>query len=179
MKYITAVFALIANVQAIEYAVSEGPTKADNSEADETVLPRTLDADGKWENPLSWHDNGADDDTVLTQIDTAKRHHKKHHKKHHHHKADAYDGDEHSVSAYDNQEQHKFGDWTVPNNYAQKRKAADVYRKQKDAYDLDPTTTSPYDDMYQHKKFDWGVKEGEPGSKGPWGQYHGTWVDMR
>ena len=49
----------------------------------------------------------------------------------------------------------------------------------KDGYDLDPTTVSPYDDMYQHKKFDWGVKEGEPGSKGPWGQYHGTWVDMR
>ena len=49
----------------IRYAVSEGPTKADNSEADETVLPRTLDADGKWENPLSWHDAGEDDERIL------------------------------------------------------------------------------------------------------------------
>ena len=178
MKYI-AVLALIANVQAAEYAESEGPTKADNSEADETVLPRTLDADGKWSNPLGWSDTGADDDTVLTQIDAAKRHHKKHHKKHHQHHADAYDGDEHSVSVYDNLEQHKFGDWKSPNNFAQNRKTTDVYRMKRDAYDLDPTTVSPYDDMYQHKKFDWGVKEGEPGSKGPWGQYHGTWVDMR
>ena len=61
----------------------------------------------------------------------------------------------------------------------------DVYRRssvrhnKRDAYDLDPTTVSPYDDMYQHKKFDWGVAEGEPGSKGAWAKYHGTWVDMR
>ena len=134
MKFISAaVLALIANVQAVEYAVSEGPTKADNSEADETVLPRTLDADGKWENPLSWSDEGADDDTVLTQIDTAKRHHKKHHK--HHVKRDAYDGDDHSVSTYDNLEQHKFKDFVNPNMYVQKKKSTDQYRKQRDAYD--------------------------------------------
>tara|TARA_B110000259_G_C13725832_1_gene286402 strand:- start:13 stop:492 length:480 start_codon:yes stop_codon:yes gene_type:complete len=159
MKFITLAVLALINVQAVEYAESEGPTKADNSEADETVLPRTLDADGKWENPLSWSDVGADDDTVLTQLETAKHHHKKHHNKHHQIKRSAY--------AHE------------PTQYAQKKKAIDQYKGKKDAYDQDPTTTSPYDDMYQHKKFDWGVAEGAPGSKGPWGEYHGTWVDMR
>ena len=47
-----------------------------------------------------------------------------------------------------------------------------------DAYDNDPHTASPYDDMEIHKKWDFGVESGKPGSKGPWGNYHGTWVDM-
>lgn len=49
----------------IRYAVSEGPTKADLGEADESVLPRTLDDAGKWSNPLGWADDGEDDERIL------------------------------------------------------------------------------------------------------------------
>ena len=49
----------------IRYAVSEGPTKADNGEADDVVLPRELDAKGKWTNPLSLSDEGEDDERIL------------------------------------------------------------------------------------------------------------------
>ena len=168
MKFISAaVLALVANVQAIKYDKSEGPTKVDLGEADETVLPRTLDEAGKWSNPLSWHDDGTDDDIVLTQMDSTRRH--KHHKKHHkrHLDRDAYDGDYYDGS-----------------NFAQRRSRSNMRRVQvqdrfkarRDEYDADPTTVSPYDDMYQHKTFDWGVPEGEPGSKGPWGHYFGTWT---
>ena len=63
---------------------------------------------------------------------------------------------------------------------AQRKHVADQYKYKntgkRDAYDGDPTTASPYDDMYQHKFADWGVPEGESGSKGPWGHYHGTWT---
>ena len=149
MKYISlAVLALIANVQAVKYAVSEGPTKADNGEADEDVLPRELDAKGKWTNPLSLSDEGDDDESVLAQLSAGKRHHKKHH---HHNKQHAQ-------------------------RFSQQRRTTDRYRQARDAYDGDPTSTSPYDDMYQHKKFDYGVEEGKEGSKGPWGTYHGTWT---
>ena len=80
MKFISvAVLAIIANVQAVQYAESEGPTKADNGEADEVVLQRTLDTGGKWSNPLGWTDAGADDDVVLTQLESGHKHHKKHH----------------------------------------------------------------------------------------------------
>ena len=102
MKFISAaVIAVIANVQAVQYAVSEGPTKADNGEADDVVLPRTLDDDKKWTNPLSLSDTGADDESVLAQLTTQKHHHKKHHKKHHAKKRDAYDNDPTSTSPYD------------------------------------------------------------------------------
>ena len=159
MKFISvAVIALIANISAIQYAESEGPTKADLGEADETVLPRTLDAAGKWSNPLGWHDDGADDDTILTQLDTEKKHHHhKHHKKIFHN----YENENQFAQAY---------------RRTHTKKVTDRYRRQRDAYDGDPTSASPYDDMYQHKFADWGVAEGEPGSKGPWGHYHGTWT---
>ena len=48
----------------------------------------------------------------------------------------------------------------------------------RDAYDYDPETTSPYDDMEQHMKWDFGVPRGAPGSKSPFGEHHGSWVDM-
>ena len=48
----------------------------------------------------------------------------------------------------------------------------------KDAYDYDPESTSPYDDMEQHMKWDFGVPRGAPGSKSPFGEHHGSWVDM-
>ena len=49
----------------IRYAVSEGPTKVDLGEADDTVLPRELDDKGKWSNPLTWTDDGEDDEVIL------------------------------------------------------------------------------------------------------------------
>ena len=156
MKFIAiAAVALVSEVQNIKYAVSEGPTKVDLGEADDSVLTRTLDAAGKWSNPLSWSDVGADDDTVIAQLDSQINMGHRHHKKHHH--APRY-------------------------GMAQRRHAQDAYKYagkntgNRDAYDLDPTTTSPYDDMYQHKFADWGVAEGQSGSKGPWGHYHGTWT---
>ena len=53
-----------------KYDESEGPTKEDNGELDQAVIYRESDiANGKkfhgWTNPLSWHDAGDDDDTVL------------------------------------------------------------------------------------------------------------------
>tara|TARA_B110000238_G_C15744907_1_gene276676 strand:+ start:48 stop:386 length:339 start_codon:yes stop_codon:yes gene_type:complete len=48
----------------------------------------------------------------------------------------------------------------------------------RDAYDYDPETSSPYDDMEQHMKWDFGVPRGAPGSKSPFGDHHGSWVDM-
>ena len=152
MKFINiAMVALLAEVQSVKYAESEGPTKVDLGEADETVLKRERveDPEEAYENPLSWHDDGADDDTVITQLRShIHMGHRHHHKHHSHAKAAAY------------------------------RKRNDRFRvsKARDAYDGDPTTTSPYDDMYQHKYADWGVPQGQPGSKGAWGTYHGTWT---
>ena len=81
------------------------------------------------------------------------------------------------VSAVQHHHHHGHGHAHGHDKYRMQRARKTQWKR--DAYDGDPTTVSPYDDMYQHKKFDWGVAEGEPGSKGPWGQYHGTWVDMR
>ena len=66
--------ALISTSSAIRlaYDQSEGPTKADNGENDDKVLhASTIDGNKghkKWVNPLSVHDDGADDDRVLAQI---------------------------------------------------------------------------------------------------------------
>jgi hypothetical protein len=43
-----------------KYDESEGPTKADNGEDDDIVVGRVHGA-----NPLSWADDGNDDDTVV------------------------------------------------------------------------------------------------------------------
>ena len=56
----------------LQYDESEGPTKEDNGDLDEVVVYREADVkNGEkfsgWTNPLSWTDEGADDDTVLVQ----------------------------------------------------------------------------------------------------------------
>ena len=58
---------------ASAYDESEGPTKADNGEIDESVVNREADvANGKkasgWTNPLGWSDSGEDDDSVILQL---------------------------------------------------------------------------------------------------------------
>ena len=54
----------------LQYAESEGPTKADNGEDDDLVLGREIRKPGQ--NPLSWFDNGDGDDTVLSQYDESE-----------------------------------------------------------------------------------------------------------
>lgn len=135
MKYTLVITLLLASVNA--YAESEGPTKADNGEAEESVVGREADiANGVkasgWTNPLGWADTGADDDSVLLQMNRNRK--------------DAYDGDEDTVSQYDDMEQHKKFDWGVEglkSAYGLSQK----HRGSKDAYDGDEETVSPYDDM--------------------------------
>jgi len=134
MKYTLAITLLLASVQAFD--VSEGPTKADNGEDEPAVIGREADisngakASG-WTNPLGWADDGANDDDVLLQTQRARK--------------DQYDGDENTVSQYDDMHQYKKFDWGA---LAQKHR--------KDQYDGDESTVSQYDDMHQYKKFDWG-----------------------
>ena len=68
MKFI-ALAALLgfASAHRLRYAESEGPTKADNGENDEDIMPRNGIA--KWGNPLYWKDSGDLDDTVVLQTD--------------------------------------------------------------------------------------------------------------
>ena len=80
MKFIysSAVIALLGQASAInlKYAEAEGPTKADYGEADDEVVNReavyshefTGDSGFNWVNPLSLHDDGADDDWVVVQV---------------------------------------------------------------------------------------------------------------
>ena len=59
------------NFHQLRYEESEGPTKADNGDSDNSVIYREDDINNKsekasgWTNPLSWTDNGEDDDEVL------------------------------------------------------------------------------------------------------------------
>ena len=146
---------LIASVYA--YAVSEGPTKADNGDSEETVVNREADIGNGfkfsgWTNPLSWADDGSADDTVVLQLNSKLRMLRNKH--------DAYDGDEDTVSQYDDMEQHKKFDWgTGANHDANGKKVyfGQRLRNKLDAYDGDEDTVSQYDDMEQHKKFDWGT----------------------
>ena len=80
MKFFTlAVIALVSQASAINYKFSEGPTKVDLGENDDPVLERADDsADlkvAKWvkENPLSWTDDGDNDEAVLTMVDGTLR----------------------------------------------------------------------------------------------------------
>jgi len=86
MKYISLI-ALIGYTAAIKigYAESEGPTKADNGENDEDVMPRE-GIEAKVGNPLYWKDTGDMDDTVVLQTDGQAMVLKRT-KKHHHHKS--------------------------------------------------------------------------------------------
>ena len=69
MKYI-CLLALLSYTSAIKitYADSEGPTKVDNGENDEDVMPRE-GIQAKVGNPLYWKDSGDMDDTVVLQTD--------------------------------------------------------------------------------------------------------------
>ena len=68
-----AVTLLLANSNAIKlrYPESEGPTKTDYGDSDSTVLYREADRSvagdkpSGWTNPLSWRDDGTDDDQVV------------------------------------------------------------------------------------------------------------------
>jgi hypothetical protein len=64
MKYIVLA-ALLGYSSAIRlrYNESEGPTKVDNGENDEDMLPRNGHA--SWGNPLEWKDSGDGDDAVV------------------------------------------------------------------------------------------------------------------
>jgi len=62
----------------IRYDESEGPTKADNGELDQVVVPREADIkNGEkfhgWTNPLGWTDNGEADESVLPQTSAKLR----------------------------------------------------------------------------------------------------------
>lgn len=71
MKYTLAITLLLGSASA--YAESEGPTKADNGEADPNVVLREADTGNGvkfsgWTNPLGWSDTGVDDDSVLLNL---------------------------------------------------------------------------------------------------------------
>lgn len=79
---------------------------------------------------------------------------------------DAYDGDQDTVSPYDDMHQYMPGDFGVPKeDFDGAQIGAFNIKVKKDEYDGDHDTVSPYDDMPQFKKFDWGVEAGQPGSK--------------
>merc|ERR1712086_258337 len=143
------------------YDESEGPTMPDNGEDEESVVFREADvrngakASG-WTNPLGWADSGEDDESVILQLHQRMRLGSARHQKTS--RRDMYDGDENTVSQYDDMEQHKKFDWGVDgikSAYGLHQRV----RKGKDAYDGDADTVSQYDDMEQHKKFDWGQNE--------------------
>ena len=76
MKYTLAICLLIAG--AFAYDQSEGPTKADNGEAEETIVSREADIGNGikfsgWTNPLGWTDDGADDESVLLNLNQRMR----------------------------------------------------------------------------------------------------------
>lgn len=53
----------------LQYAESEGPTKADNGQNDDLVLNRADWGAIGWSNPLSWKDDGSDDDLVVGPVE--------------------------------------------------------------------------------------------------------------
>ena len=74
MKFVSlAIIALVGEAMAVQlrYDEAEGPTKADNGESDETVVPRYSKKELKklgWVHPHQRLDDGNDDDTVLTMM---------------------------------------------------------------------------------------------------------------
>ena len=92
MKFNIALAALLfaGEVTCSKYAESEGPTKVDLGENDNERLFRADTTKNGWENPLSWTDDGDNDEVVVTMVDGSlistqalrkKMHHMK--KKHH------------------------------------------------------------------------------------------------
>ena len=69
MKFIYSLAVIsIAQAVSLEYATSEGTTKADNGEADETVLARADRDVSGWVNPNSVTDSGSNDEWVVVQV---------------------------------------------------------------------------------------------------------------
>jgi len=63
------------DVELLQYAESEGPTKVDFGELDNVIINREKDAGNGfkhsgWTNPIGWTDNGEDDESVLTQLNS-------------------------------------------------------------------------------------------------------------
>lgn len=63
----------------VRYEDSEGPTKVDFGDGDEYMIDREADLNvhkeksSGWTNPLSWEDDGMDDDSILNLgYDTSK-----------------------------------------------------------------------------------------------------------
>jgi len=54
--------------QNVQYAESEGPTKADNGMNDNLILNRAAWGAIGWTNPLTWSDDGTDDDLVVGPV---------------------------------------------------------------------------------------------------------------
>ena len=162
MKYF-AIAALLAVAQA--YDEAEGPTKEDNGEADPSVVYRESDiANGKkfsgWTNPLSWSDEGADDDTVVLQLNAQVNKHKQR---------------DEDVSEFDQEPVMKFGDyanvqegaWVNLRTLKKHKKAFKKAGAAKDEYDGDSNTVSQYDHMDHFKHGDWGVPAGQHGELKP------------
>jgi len=157
MKY--AVIALISAAAA--YDEAEGPTKADNGDSDFSVVYRESDIkNGEkfsgWTNPLGWTDNGADDDTVVTQleaqinypaIDISDAPHK--------HVALTQEEKDINVSQYDADESFKFHDFTGVQIGTLMNKLKK--NKNKDEFDHDTNTVSEYDAGHQFEVGDYGV----------------------
>jgi len=53
----------------VQYAESEGPTKADNGQDDDLIMNRAAWGAINWTNPLTWTDNGSDDDLVVGPVE--------------------------------------------------------------------------------------------------------------
>jgi len=53
----------------IQYAESEGPTKADNGQNDDLILNRSKWGASGWTNPLGWSDDGSGDDLVVGPVE--------------------------------------------------------------------------------------------------------------
>lgn len=54
--------------QNVQYAESEGPTKADNGQNDNLILNRAAWGAIGWTNPLEWSDDGSGDDLVVGPV---------------------------------------------------------------------------------------------------------------
>ena len=72
MKFVFAALLGCASAIKLQYATSEGPTKVDNGENDEDMVPRAGTA--SWGNPLEWKDAGDGDESVVLQL--SHRNHK-------------------------------------------------------------------------------------------------------
>lgn len=112
------------------------------------------DNEGGWVNPIYARDDGLDDDTVVTQLDSQINMERKNKQR------DEYDHDENTVSPYDAAQQHQYldkYDKVFGNEDAANFEGVQIgtlmasIKKNMDNYDGDSNTVSPYDAMKQHK----------------------------